>query len=323
MGSATTLLGAILLAGILGAVDVGAASKTRIRGAKSSQRCQKAEISEEWAIQNVPVLDKFAEYTPKCAPSEFRDGKFRRPCYSSCAVVGSSGVLRNSSWGERIDSHSAVFRLNNAPVIGYEEDIGSRTTIRLLHDYHFTSTNYGKLRATEDHGLILLWPPNSRPNTTRTGGPPPRFGPEREFLEVYRARRHSCAPTYRISPEAYGEIYRLTGLLVGKFPPTVPSTGFMAIITALQLCKSVHVFGLSWKSAAMTRRRHNRSGDDTTMTYYFAKKNAIVSTFERESVHDEALYYQTVEKFGITHHDLGTEKQALYSLGQQYNMKFY
>lgn len=134
--------------------------------------------------------------------------------------------------------------------------------------------------------------------------------------------------------------------------------------------RSVNVFGLSWKSAGMTRRRHNRSGDDSTMTYYFEKKNAIVSKFERESVNDEALYYQTyaqfppcpgglalilscimeqernataqprsfnasvvdprwscavlrVEKFGITHHDLGTEKQALYKLGQLYNMKFY
>lgn len=296
---------------------------TITKGSRLHHKCQQAEVEEEWAIQNVPLIDRAPEYAPKCAPSEFRSGRFRRPCYKSCAVVGSSGVLRNSSWGERIDSHSAIFRLNNAPVVGYEDDIGSRTTIRMLHDYHFTSTNSGKLRMTENSGLLLLWPPKTRPNDTRTGGPSPRFTAEEEFLDFYKSRKHSCAPIYRISPEAYGEIYRITGLLVGKFPPTVPSTGFMTILSALQLCRSVNVFGLSWKSAAMTRRRHNRSGDDSTMTYYFDKKNAIVSNFERGSVDDEALYYQTVERFGITHHDLGTEKRALYHLGQHYQLRFY
>jgi hypothetical protein len=34
------------------------------------------------------------------------------------------------------------------------------------------------------------------------------------------------------------------------------------------------------------------------MTYYFDKKNAIVSNFERGSVDDEALYYQTYVEEG-------------------------
>lgn len=47
--------------------------------------------------------------------------------------------------------------------------------IRVLHDYHLASANINKLASTEREGAMLIWPPRIRPNTTRTGGPPPRF----------------------------------------------------------------------------------------------------------------------------------------------------
>ena len=44
----------------------------------------------------------------------------------SCAVVGNSWILSNSSFGAEIDGHEAVIRLNDAPVHGFEADIGRR-----------------------------------------------------------------------------------------------------------------------------------------------------------------------------------------------------
>eukprot|EP00958_Prasinococcus_capsulatus_P022109 scaffold3068_cov401-Prasinococcus_capsulatus_cf.AAC.43 len=49
----------------------------------------------------------------------------------SCAVVGSAASLTGSGAGASIDAHSAVFRINEAPTIGYEYDVGSFTTVRL------------------------------------------------------------------------------------------------------------------------------------------------------------------------------------------------
>ncbi|KAL3922934.1 MAG: hypothetical protein SGPRY_004383, partial [Prymnesium sp.] len=53
----------------------------------------------------------------------------------SCAVVGSGGTLRGSRSGFLIDSHDIVMRFNAAPAGGlWAEDVGRRTTVRLLTD---------------------------------------------------------------------------------------------------------------------------------------------------------------------------------------------
>lgn len=53
--------------------------------------------------------------------------------YSSCAVVGNSGILLQKENGELIDSHEAVIRLNNARTSGFERHVGSKTTISFIN----------------------------------------------------------------------------------------------------------------------------------------------------------------------------------------------
>ncbi|KAJ7986380.1 hypothetical protein DPEC_G00339310 [Dallia pectoralis] len=50
-----------------------------------------------------------------------------------CIVVGNGGILTNKSMGVRIDAYNLIVRLNNAPVRGYEKDVGSRTTMRITY----------------------------------------------------------------------------------------------------------------------------------------------------------------------------------------------
>lgn len=54
----------------------------------------------------------------------------------SVAVVGNSGKLLHHNYGEAIDAHDAVIRFNWAPTEGYEEQVGSKTTIRLSNTHY-------------------------------------------------------------------------------------------------------------------------------------------------------------------------------------------
>ncbi|KAL7381393.1 hypothetical protein ABVT39_005051 [Epinephelus coioides] len=51
----------------------------------------------------------------------------------SCAVVGNSGNLLGSHYGPLIDFHDIVIRINRGPTKGYEADVGTRTTHRVMY----------------------------------------------------------------------------------------------------------------------------------------------------------------------------------------------
>jgi len=60
---------------------------------------------------------------------------FGRPQgFQSCAIVGSSGLLlTNPGLGREIDSFAFVIRTNIAPVGGYEQYVGSTTSLRVMN----------------------------------------------------------------------------------------------------------------------------------------------------------------------------------------------
>ncbi|XP_063658939.1 CMP-N-acetylneuraminate-beta-galactosamide-alpha-2,3-sialyltransferase 1-like isoform X2 [Pan troglodytes] len=70
-----------------------------------------------------------------------------------CAVVGNSRSLRSSGLGFRINQREVVLRMNQAPVRGFEADVGNRTTMRIM---------YPGIASPQDPGTqLLLLPLNS------------------------------------------------------------------------------------------------------------------------------------------------------------------
>ncbi|XP_037453351.1 sialyltransferase-like protein 4 isoform X1 [Triticum dicoccoides] len=53
--------------------------------------------------------------------------------FGSCAVVGNSGDLLKTKFGDEIDSYDVVIRENGAPVQNYTEYVGAKSTFRLLN----------------------------------------------------------------------------------------------------------------------------------------------------------------------------------------------
>lgn len=50
----------------------------------------------------------------------------------SCSLVTNSGDLIGSYVGTKIDEADCVIRINNAPTTGFEDDVGRKTTIRMV-----------------------------------------------------------------------------------------------------------------------------------------------------------------------------------------------
>eukprot|EP00003_Mantamonas_plastica_P032379 TRINITY_DN877_c0_g1_i8.p1 TRINITY_DN877_c0_g1~~TRINITY_DN877_c0_g1_i8.p1 ORF type:complete len:455 (+),score=110.92 TRINITY_DN877_c0_g1_i8:743-2107(+) len=52
--------------------------------------------------------------------------------YETCALVANSGLVLSKEYGQQIDSHDAVIRCNLGPTKGYEKNVGSKTTFRVI-----------------------------------------------------------------------------------------------------------------------------------------------------------------------------------------------
>lgn len=56
--------------------------------------------------------------------------------FKTCAVVGNSGVVLLRENGAEIDAHDAVFRINMAPVRGFEHYVGKKTTFNVVNSHN-------------------------------------------------------------------------------------------------------------------------------------------------------------------------------------------
>ncbi|NXK51751.1 SIA4B sialyltransferase, partial [Chauna torquata] len=75
------------------------------------------------------VLSKLFQIVPGENPYRWHDPRRCR----RCAVVGNSGNLRGSGYGHEIDGHDFVMRMNQAPTVGFEGDVGGRTTHHFMY----------------------------------------------------------------------------------------------------------------------------------------------------------------------------------------------
>ncbi|PKK21417.1 CMP-N-acetylneuraminate-beta-galactosamide-alpha-2,3-sialyltransferase 4 isoform X3 [Columba livia] len=192
------------------------------------------------------VLLRLLSITHYSVPESIQRLKCRR-----CAVVGNGHRLRNSSMGETIDAYDIVIRLNNAPVHGYEQDVGSKTTMRLFYP---ESAHFNPRRENNPETLLVLVP----------------FKPaDFQWLEAIlndkkRVRKgfwkqppliwDADPQRVRVLNPYFMEVTAAKLLnLPMKQPRKVkqkPTTGLLAITLALHLCDLVHIAGFGYPDLA-------------------------------------------------------------------------
>ncbi|NWX19199.1 SIA4C sialyltransferase, partial [Aegotheles bennettii] len=220
------------------------------------------------------VLLRLLSITHYSLPESIQSLKCRR-----CAVVGNGHRLRNSSMGETINTYDVVIRyipptasfpvppagggwhllmspcaptrLNNAPVHGYEQDVGSKTTMRLFYpeSAHFNPRTENNL----DTLLVLVpfkpmdfqWMEAILNDKKRV-----RKGFWKQPPLIWDANPEQV----RILNPYYMEVTAAKLLnLPMKQPRKVkqkPTTGLLAITLALHLCDLVHIAGFGYPDSA-------------------------------------------------------------------------
>ena len=69
----------------------------------------------------------------------------KRP-YKTCAVVANSGLMLKHEYGEEIDQHDGVFRINYPPVKKFSKHVGSRTTHDIVNMHHAQRLGFNDAR---------------------------------------------------------------------------------------------------------------------------------------------------------------------------------
>jgi len=158
--------------------------------------------------------------------------------WSSCAVVGNGRSMLESGIGHEIDVHEAVFRINMAPVLGFQHDVGSKTTVRFSfppicgsiagHTYEeahicmnagsSTGSYEAFLKMRDAFSLVLRQIKLDRARTNQTASAPSFFASSREFDRL---------------------------ALNAGIVPSGPTSGLSALLFALSNCDHVSAYGFT------------------------------------------------------------------------------
>lgn len=151
-------------------------------------------------------MEKLALVLPETPP--FVPRQFGR-----CAVIGNSGDLLKTNFGEEIDGYDAVVRENGAPIQNYTKYVGRKSTFRLL--------NRGSAKALDK--VVEL-------DETR-----------REALIVKTTVHDIMSKMIREVP-IHNPIYLMLG---ASFGSAAKGTGLKALEFALSICDSVDMYGFT------------------------------------------------------------------------------
>ncbi|XP_044304214.1 lactosylceramide alpha-2,3-sialyltransferase isoform X1 [Varanus komodoensis] len=225
---------------------------------------------------------------------DFPESLQSAPC-KRCVVVGSGGILRGLELGHALNQFDVVIRLNNAPVQGYTDDVGNRTTLRLTYpegaplshrEYFpqglfvtvlFKSADFDWIQAMVKNETLSLW--------------------MRLFFWKQVAEKIPVLPKqFRILNPV---IIKETALDILEYPEprskiwgwdkNVPTIGAIAVVMATHLCDEVSLAGFGYNLSQPSARLH-----------YFDR--LCMASMNRQTMHNvttETKFLQRLIKEGV------------------------
>jgi hypothetical protein len=180
--------------------------------------------------------------------------------WKRCAVVGSSQNLLGGEFGHIIDSHDAIFRMNTAPTKGYEKFAGSRTTVRLFH-------NFGHPKSPKDADeqrvfIFISWTDFLRMNAV-----PPDFEDRKNILVL--------------NPEIVLDVQKN----LDRDRKVWPTTGLLAVRLARDMCDTVSVFGFGLDDKGLYGQYYRPVRESPkVLPHDFHRESLILEQWEKEGL---------------------------------------
>ncbi|XP_070703074.1 CMP-N-acetylneuraminate-beta-galactosamide-alpha-2,3-sialyltransferase 1-like [Pempheris klunzingeri] len=205
--------------------------------------------SRNYNFYNETVASLFQTIPPRPDLTEPSPDRCR-----TCSVVGNSINLKGSRYGPLIDFHDVVIRMNHGRINGFEEDVGTRTTHRVMYPESAGDLdNSTHLVLFAFKIMDIQW--ITKAFTTGFFGK--SYAPVKSHIKANKDLVMVLNPAFmKYVHEAWLQKR-------GSYP----STGFMALILALHICDEVHVFGYGADSEGnwshyweILRNKHFRTG---------------------------------------------------------------
>ncbi|XP_071954275.1 alpha-N-acetyl-neuraminyl-2,3-beta-galactosyl-1,3-N-acetyl-galactosaminide alpha-2,6-sialyltransferase-like [Antedon mediterranea] len=268
---------------------------------------KKVVIKEDW--KDVELDDDYDQEPHVPGYVGVRD---ESPLYfkcSQCALVSSSGQLLGKGAGEDIDNAECVIRMNTAPTLGYEEDVGSRTTVRVighvnlergLHNDTDLQKETLQNEVTRPEVLIIPW----LFSETIDRKTDPIYNIAMNLSKNYRDVEYYFLTAHKMGLSE--ELFRKETGLSRSTAHTWLTTGWMSMIFAMDVCDRIDVYGL-------IHENYCKEHPNETAPYHYYEPD-----FKRE-----CKYYMWSETQLAKGHKFVTEKAVFARWSRRFNIRFH
>ncbi|XP_063266120.1 alpha-N-acetyl-neuraminyl-2,3-beta-galactosyl-1,3-N-acetyl-galactosaminide alpha-2,6-sialyltransferase [Prinia subflava] len=235
--------------------------------------------------------------------SRVPDGKpLERALCHRCAVVSSSGQMLGSGLGQAIDEQECVLRMNHAPTTRYEQDVGTRSTFRVVShtSVPLLLRNQPYFFQQYQETLYFIWGPTKKMSREKKGSTYQallKVVQKYPQLQIYTLTEEKMAYCDDVFQNETGK----NRLKSGSFL----STGWFTMILAMELCEQICVFG-------MVSDSYCREKNHSSVPYHYFEKGRL----------DECKMYLMHERASRAGHRFITEKAIFSRWAKRRNIVF-
>ncbi|KAM9383720.1 alpha-N-acetylgalactosaminide alpha-2,6-sialyltransferase 5-like [Pholidichthys leucotaenia] len=223
---------------------------------------------------------------------------------STCALVTSSGQLTRSNRGEEIDRSDCVIRMNDAPSVGYHQDVGQRTSLRVVAHSSLQRVlrSREELLSTSQDTVFIFWGPNS---CMRRDGKGHVYNNLRLLKQVLPKLKVYVIT--RLKMLKFDELFKNETGIDRKRSNSWLSTGWFTMAIALELCDRIKVYG-------MVPPDFCRSSSHPIVPYHY---------YEPSGPGECSMYLSHERNQRGSHHRFITEKTVFANWARTLNIHFF